>query len=93
MMQYVHKDLLMEAERGENGEIILKSDRINSKVSDQEFYDNYVAVRKLRKVKTTRKSPFEVMYAEKLSNFSLDSNVEDEQYIEGTKELISNKAF
>lgn len=94
-MFYVHRYSIVEADRGENGNIIITDELGNKReINDKDFYDDYVVVRKLRKTKTIRQSsPFEIAYAEQLANFSLDNNVEDEQYITGTKNLTSNKAF
>jgi hypothetical protein len=76
------------------GNMILTDEYGNqSVVTEETFYNNYTGVRKLYKSKTPRKSPFELAYAEQLVNFSLENNVEDNEYINGTRELLKNKAF
>jgi hypothetical protein len=66
-----------------------------SVIEDEEkFYKENIPVREMKHSKPiVSKSPFELAYAEQLVNFSLENNVEDSNYIEGTKKLISNKAF
>lgn len=58
-------------------------------MSEDYFKNNYVAVKKVEpKPRITQKSPFEEAYAQALMGFSLESNVESDEYINGTKELI-----
>lgn len=61
-------------------------------INDEYFYKNYVSVRKLKRTTKPTKSPFELEYAEQLANFSLESNVESDEYILGTSR-INNKAI
>jgi hypothetical protein len=105
-MYYVNEKNLIQVERAEEdfmlygvhpvkaGDLIGTDPTGFQYVIDEDvFYSNYVGVRKIRQPRKPRKSPFELAYAEQLVNFSLENNVEDSNYIEGTKKLISNKAF
>lgn len=108
-MYYSNKKFLVQVERAETdgyldfgetvqpyfkGNIIATDQYGNQSVmTESYFYANYEKVRKLQKTKTIRKSPFELAYAEQLSNFNLDNNVESQEYIDGTLELTKNKAI
>jgi hypothetical protein len=105
-MYYVNAKNLIQVERADKdfmlmgvhpvkaGEIVATDETgFQYVIEDEHFYQDYLAVRKLRHTRKPRKSPFELAYAEQLANFSLENNVEDNDYIEGTKTLISNKSF
>jgi hypothetical protein len=109
-MHYSNKKFLVQVERAETdgyldfgetvqpyfkGNLIATDEYGNQSVlTESYFYENFIGVRKLRKTKTPRKSPFEAAYAQQLVEFgSLPNQEEDQDYIKGTQALVNNKAF
>ena len=110
-MLYAHKRSLISVERIEeervlitqsgnipvkNGSLIAQDQLGNQYVvADEDFYTNYMPVRKMRKKSSTKQmSSFELEYAKGLMGFgSLPSQIEDEDYILGQMELTKNKSF
>lgn len=98
MVHYSHRKHLLHIERAEDDGFIdsiegiqpvSKGDLIGCDefgnrfvVSEEYFYDNYVPVRKLRKTKTQRKSPFEIENAYiEMGKLVKQSNEEGQNYI------------
>jgi hypothetical protein len=106
-MYYVHMGDLLSVNRVEEdgtlltqssevpvktGDIIITNEFGNSSVVPEDtFYKFYKPVRKVRKSRKPTTSPFEEAYAKQLMEFSLDSNIESDEYITGTRDLIQNK--
>jgi hypothetical protein len=76
------------------GELIAHNQFGEPSIMTRDYYErNYISVEKVKKQKKFVKSPFEEAYEKQLIEFNnLEFNsLEDEQYIEGTRELHKNE--
>lgn len=76
------------------GEMIAHNQFGEPSIMPRDYYErNFVQVAKVKKQKKFVKSPFEEEYEKQLREFSnLEfNNLEDEQYINGTRELHKNE--
>jgi hypothetical protein len=62
-------------------------------VPEGENLEDYVSVKKVETPRIRTISPFEEAYARQLVEFDSLNQEEDDEYITGTKDLISNKAL
>lgn len=62
-------------------------------ISEALFNKRYVPVKEvvIKEIRVKHKSPFEEQYELALMNFNLDSQLEDQEYIQGTQKLANNK--